>query len=73
MQTHQQWREEQRQDKLPSPVQHASEGHGDGPARLVEQLGGDEPGYGPGAELVGRDQAENQQDLKTAQLWNQVL
>lgn len=71
--THQQRREEQRQDKLPSPVQHAGEGHGDGPAGLVEQLGGDEPGDGAGAELIGGDQAENQQDLQAAQLWHQVL
>lgn len=73
VQTHQQWREEQCQDKLPSPVQHAGEGHGDGPARLVEQLCCYEPGDGTRTELIGRDEAENQQDLQAAQLWHQVL
>lgn len=71
--THQQWREEECQNKLPSPVEHAGEGHGDGSARLVEQLGSDEPGDGPGAQLVGGNQAENQQDLQTPQLRGQVL
>lgn len=57
--THQQRREEERQNKLAAPVEHAGEGHGDGAARLVAQLGGDEPRDGAGAQLVGRDRSGN--------------
>lgn len=73
IQTHQQWREEQCQDKLPSPVQHAGEGHSDGSARLVKQLGCDEPRDWTRSQLIGRDKAENQKNLQAAQLWYQVL
>lgn len=71
--THQQWREEQCQDKLPSPVQHAGEGHSDGSARLVKQLGCDEPRDWTRSQFIGRDKAENQKNLQAAQLWHQVL
>lgn len=71
--THQQWREEERQDELPPPVQQAGEGHGGGSAGLVEELGGDEPGDGAGAQLVRRHRAEDQQHLQAAQLREQGL
>lgn len=73
VETHQQWREEERQNKLPSPVEHAGKCHGDGSARLVEQLSSDEPGDGARAQFVCWNQAENQQDMQAPQLWNQVL
>lgn len=53
LQTHQQWREEQCQNKLPSPVEHACEGHGHRSARLVKQFSSNEPGDWPRAQLIG--------------------